>query len=149
MWTTTDELLKATETAFSAALTNGYLSIGIEYQEESLKTLVVLQGHIEEYLKDSILRKDEDSANLAWIFNCFAKGINEFISMWIHLKKDQMESAWESLVTAQDCLEIGLQLRYVRGLDHLSHNLHAAEVLLFPPSKFFSRRLLFCRSECS
>lgn len=149
MWTTAEEMLKAADAVLSEALGFGYMSIGIDYQEEAMSKVVVFQGQLEQHRTDSISRNDETSANLAWILGRFAKGVHEFISMWVYLKKDQMESAWDALVTAQECLETALRLRYAEGLYQLNRKLYAAEIVLFPPCKFISSSILYGSSECS
>jgi hypothetical protein len=149
VWTTAEQMLRAADTVLSEALGFGYMSIGIEYQEEAMSKVLAFQGHLEQHRTDSICRNDEASANLAWIFGRFAKGVQEFLSMWVHFKKDQMQSAWNALVTAQECLENGLRLRYSEGFFQLNRKLYAAEIVLLPPCKFISSSILYGSSECS
>jgi hypothetical protein len=149
MWTTAEEMLKAADAVLSEALGFGYMSIGIEYQEEAMSKVVKFQCQLEQSRENSISRNDEASANLAWILAAFAQGVHEFISMWVYLKQDQMESAWNALVTAQECLGNALRLRYAQGLYQLNRKLYAAEIVLFPPCKFISSSILYGSAECS
>lgn len=148
MWSTPDEMLKAADEVLEEALSYGYVSIGRELQEEAIARVTSFQSQIEQQRKAAIVRKDEESADLAWIVGRFAAGICEFLSMWVHIKNDQMESAWDALVNAQGNLEAALKLRHAEGLFHLNRNLHAIEILLFPPCKFVSSSILYGSTDC-
>jgi hypothetical protein len=149
MWSTREEMLKAADDVLKDALGYGYVSIGSELQEEAIARVEGLQSKIEQYRKDAITQKDEESANLAWIVGRFADGIHQFLSIWLHIKNDQMESAWDALINAQGNLESALKLRHAEGLSRLNHNLHAIEKLLFPPCSFISSSILYGSTKCS
>jgi hypothetical protein len=149
MWSTPEEMLKVADEVLKEALSYGYVSIGSELQEEAIARVKSLQSQIEQHRKDAIARKDEESANLAWIVGCFADGICEFLSMWIHIKNDQMESAWDALINAQGNLEAALKLRHAEGLSRLNRNLYAIEKVLFPPCMFVSSSILYGSADCS
>jgi hypothetical protein len=142
-------MLKAADAVLSKALASGFMSVGIEYQEEKMKEVAAFQERLESQRAESISRKDEELANLAWILDCFATGVHEFLSMWTLLKRDQMESAWDALVTAQECLQSGLRFIDADGLSRLNKHLHAVEILLFPPCSFLSSSIVYGSAECS
>lgn len=144
-----NDMLKDAETVLGKALEFGYMSVGVEHQHKAISDIEVLQKELEQHRKDAISRNDETLANLAWIAARFAHATHQFISMWVHFKKDEMESAWDALVSAQENLETAMRLRHASGFAELSRRLNVAEILLFPPCAFTSASLLFRSMECS
>ena len=63
-----------------------------------------------------IRNEDEENANLMLSCECFVDALILELEMWVQLKKDEPNTAWNSLVTAQNM--IGLHLR----LDRICHS---------------------------
>lgn len=148
--TAADEaMLKDAQEVITDCLPFAYLSVGCEFQEDAIKKLEALRERINVRRKDTIAARSESEANLAWIAGRYVEGMIEYMTMWIHLKKDEMEAAWNALVTAQERIETALRLRPNDSFARLNHNLYAIEQLLFPPSIFVSSGLKVERFDCS
>src|SRR3954471_807601 len=98
MWKTSDDMMKAAHGTLNAALGYRYLSVGVEIQSAVVQKLDNLIEDIDTFRQQSIAQQVEESANLAWIIGKYADAVRQFISIWIHIKNDQMESAWNALV---------------------------------------------------
>lgn len=144
-----EKMLKETDQLLNECLRLNYLSVGIELQEEAVAKLDALVAVIEKRRNECVAARSEAEANRSWIAGCYVEGMKELMRMWIHCKKDEMEAAWDALVTAQGRFETALQLRFDEGFDRLNRNLHALELLLFPPCVFVSSSILIERFDCS
>ncbi len=149
MWTSDDDMLIAAQDAINECMKLGYMSVGVELQEEAIAAIHRVGELIEQRRLDSISKRDEQAANLAWIIGRYTEAMGQSMSMWVHFKKNEMELAWEALVAAQDRFEAGLRLRYDENLDVFNRNLYALEHLLFPPCLFVSSSILCGSYGCS
>ncbi len=149
MWTNSGEMLRETHGTLDAALPLTYYTTPVQSQQAAVGHLDRLNERIERYRKTAIVRKDEPAANLAWVLEAFTDGIRSFLLMWVHLKDNKFQSAWNALITAEDCIATGLRHRFTDGLFELNRRLHGLESALFPPCRFTSPSITFERSDCS
>jgi hypothetical protein len=149
MWSGLDEMQKETLETIQAALHHGYFSVGKELQEAHIKGLQELLDKIGSFKKQAQERRDETAANTSFVMMQYVNGVAEFLSMWVQLKEDKLEQAWESLVEAQGSIACGLRLLELKGFSSFNARLDAAEKILFPPQVFTSSALRFAWSECS
>jgi hypothetical protein len=93
---------------------------------------------------------DEDYANLLLGCECVARSLFAELQMWLLLKQEDPDAAWDQLIEAQ-----GQALWAVRaheGFKHLEHHhekLQVIERVVFPPQVFLSAGLIVERQECS
>lgn len=143
------EILREVDDLLKDCLRLNYLSVGIELQEEAIDKLESMYEKVNERRKDCIKARSEAEANLAWIACCYLEGMKHFMRLWVHCKRDQMESAWDALVSAQERFETGLRLRFNDGFFELNRHLYALERLLFPSCVYVSSSFLIENFECS
>ena len=70
--------------------------------------------------------------------------------MWLLLKEEKAENAWNELINAQDSLQAAVRAH--RGFSHLSEplkRLAMVEKIVFPPQMFMSSGLLVRTQLCS
>lgn len=93
---------------------------------------------------------EEDNANLFLGFECAIGAIRSELTMWILLKQDMPNEAWDRLVAAQmACLDA---IRAHRGFAHCEQRLRDLEQLegqIFPPQAFMSAGFVSDRLDCS
>ncbi len=148
MWSTQEEMLKAADDVLKLALSYGYVSIGSELQEEAIANVKSLQLQIKQHQKKPLPARMRN--RLTWLgLLGVLQMASAFLSMWVHIKNDQMESAWNALINAQDNLEAALKLRHTEGLSRLNHNLQAIEKVLFPPCMFVSSSIFYESTDWS
>ncbi|SFS24134.1 hypothetical protein [Pseudomonas sp. NFACC42-2] len=102
-------------------------------------------------LKDqAAARENEGNANLFLGFMCALGGLRSELLMWIFLKKDMPNEAWDCLVSAQmGHLDA---TRSDKGFSHLAEKIQCLEDLeenLFPPQAFLSAGFVSNRLDCS
>ncbi|HEX7913905.1 MAG TPA: hypothetical protein VF534_38315 [Paraburkholderia sp.] len=99
---------------------------------------------------EAVRRAEEDHANLFLGFECVIGAIRCELMMWILLKRDKPDEAWEQLVAAQmGCIDA---TRAHSGFVHCGQRLKALEQLerqIFPPQVFMSAGFVASRLDCS
>lgn len=92
----------------------------------------------------------EDDANMFLGFMCILGGLRSELLMWILLKKDLPNQAWDCLIAAQ--IAYLDATRSSEGFMHVSNRISALEAIeetLFPPQSFVSAGFLADRLDCS
>lgn len=123
---------------------------GIEFQKQSIKDLLEFKSEIEEQKNKAVSAKDNESSNAFESLNLVAQAMICEFEMWVSLKEENFDDAWDSLVDAQNNAVWSMQAHKMNG--HLSNyisRLNLLEKILFPPQVFFSDRSVISKSECS
>ena len=121
-----------------------------ELQQQSIISLEELSLKIAQEEERYIKAEDEDFANTLLGCECVLKGLVSELTMWLSLKQDDPEKAWDQMVLAQ-----GAYIKAARAHEGFSsfktryQRLEAIEELVFPPQIFISVELAFERWECS
>jgi hypothetical protein len=119
-------------------------------QQEAIENLMVFSESIASEMATAIENKDEDYANLLLGRACVTSALVAELRMWLFLKQDKPDAAWDQLVTAQ--MASVAAVRAHPGFAHLAeHNrkLEAIEHLVFPPQVFISSGMVVGKQECS
>ena len=130
-----------------------FMSRGKEFQQEAVKKLTTFKQKVTSLKEQMIKVKDEDSANtMLSLENLIDAMINE-LKMWIALKEDNPNKAWDFLINAQSAVRTAAQAHHSIAIDlnaeGYANKLHLLEKLLFPPQMFFSPGLIIEKAECS
>mgnify|MGYP001576091034 CR=1 FL=1 len=101
-----------------------------------------------------ILRGDEECANTILAMELSLRTVLHEIQMWIDLKHDAPEAAWDHLVSAQYACEGAIAVRRQMGTDsagpeNLLNKLLIIERFVFPPQVFNSVGGTARRRDCS
>lgn len=123
---------------------------GKEFQEEAVMRLSSLKQKAEQ-LKDSLIKaEDENLANLMLSYEMKVEAILCELKMWISLKEDDPNRAWEHLISAQYATRTSMQAHdSAASLQNYAERLDALEKVLFPPQMYFSSGMIVGRSDCS
>lgn len=93
---------------------------------------------------------DEDYANLLLGCECIANGQIAEIKMWLLLKEDKPDEAWDALITAQDSFLAATRAHNgFTGLEGHIRRLAEIECLVFPPQVFLSSGMIVESQICS
>ena len=129
-----------------------FMSRGKEFQQEAVKKLTTFKQKVTSLKEQMIKVKDEDSANtMLSLENLIDAMINE-LKMWIALKEDNPNKAWDFLINAQSAVRTAAQAHSIAidlNAEGYANKLHLLEKLLFPPQMFFSHGLIIEKAECS
>lgn len=104
---------------------------------------------LEKYRQEAIETRDEKRANAAFVHLNIAAALLHHIQIWLMLKSDRMEEAWDQLVEAQNSLQSAMRFDQDDDLCDWYNKLLVAEKLLFPPQQFVSSSHTFEYAECS
>lgn len=121
-----------------------------ELQREALDSATSLLAEVSQEKKAAVSRGDEDYANLLLGCACVVTVLRAELSMWLLLKEEKPDEAWDELVTCQ--MAAIDATRAHNGFAHLEHHvrrLEAVEKLLFPPQVFISSGMIVGLQECS
>jgi len=127
-----------------------YMTRAKEFQLEALERLNSLKKESIALKEKVIAQKDEDSANAMLSFEEMTNALINELNMWIALKDDNPDLAWDYLVEAQGAARHAMQSHDVANhLDDYVERLHILEVLLFPPQHFLSPGMIVKQHVCS
>lgn len=121
-----------------------------ELQESSIKTIEKTLKDIANEKQEAIASCDESYANLLLGCECIGGALIAELQMWLLLKDEKPDAAWDRLIDAQ--IYTIEALRAHEGFSHLGRHfqrLEAIEKLVFPPQVFLSSGIIIKRQECS
>ncbi len=121
-----------------------------ELQTDQLRKLEKMSGDLTITKAKAVAEKDENLANLILGYQCVAAALWHELSMWLLLKAEEPEEAWDHLVDAQSAIASAARAHKGFWNAHRQANrLDLIEHLLFPPQVFVSSGLIVGREECS
>jgi hypothetical protein len=138
---------------FAAAFTYQkfcFMSRAKEFQIEACEGLESLKREASTLKREAVDLEDEDSANASLSFELMIEALTDELKMWIALKNDDPNSAWDYLVNAQVAAGDAMQIHAVaRHLESYINHLYAIEPILFPPQMFCSPGMIIKKAKCS
>jgi hypothetical protein len=127
-----------------------YAARAREFQVESVEKLKRMEAAVNELKEHAIADSDEDSANCGLAMECVARMLRHELQMWIALKDDNPNQAWDELVEAQSYAADAVRAhRIAKRISRYISKFELLEQLLFPPMTFFSLGLVISESRCS
>ncbi len=121
-----------------------------EMQEKATANLKKLLEQTEKIKAEFAANQEEDDANLMLGFKCAIHSLMQQLNMWIELKNNKPDKAWDLLIEAQEAAQGAMRAH--SSFEHLSNytkRLFALEHLVFPPQVFNSAGFIVDRQECS
>lgn len=127
-----------------------FMSRAREFQLEKCNILQSFKETASSLKENAISENDEDSANAALsLEDTIDSTINE-LKMWIALKDDNPNLAWQYLIQAEAALRQATQAHPIASyLEKEALRLDQLEKLLFQPMVFLSPGMIIKDSECS
>jgi len=99
---------------------------------------------------EAVRRGDENDANLFLGFECAIGAVRSELMMWILLKRDMPNEAWDQLVSAQmACLDATRAHTGFADCERRLRDLEQLEGQIFPPQAFMSAGFVSNRLDCS
>lgn len=149
-----DDLLAEYDAVAKEIQSMTFLARASELQESTLGIADEFLQKLAAHKAASISDGDETAANQALAMELAIRAVRAELSMWLRLKRDDPEGAWDDLVTAQYTRNAASSVHRQIGvetiqLDNLSEKLLLVEHWLFPPQMFTSIGGTVDRRECS
>ena len=129
-----------------------FITRGVEILENARERLEKTKNELGQLKQEMIQLQDEDAANLILSLEHIASEIIEEFSIWIHLKKDNPNAAWDNLINAQNHATTAIQVHKVAEqfeIENYINRLHTIERVIFPPQVFVSAAMIVGRTTCS
>ena len=146
----TSELIEEFHELIKDAEVFRYITRDSELQVSARKNLEELRLRILRLKSGAISEGNEEFANQLLGYSCVVDILIAEIEMWLLLKREEPDEAWEKLVVAQRLSSAAARTH--EGFGHLVHHhqrLVLLEKLLFPPQVFVSAGMTIKYQECS
>jgi len=128
-----------------------FITRGKEFQQEAVEKLTALKQKISLFKEKAVENEDEDSANFALSLELFIGALISELRMWMALKEDDPNKAWDYLADAQLLVRNAAQAHRTaeERAEGYANKLYLLEKLLFPPQIFLSPGFIHTKEECS
>lgn len=121
-----------------------------ELQQEACENLESALSEIAQEKQIAVENNNEDYANLLLGCEFAAQSLLHELKMWLLLKQEKPEEAWNHLVDAQMKATSAARAHdYFSYLEHHRHCLEIIEKIVFPPQVFVSLGVIIHEQECS
>lgn len=122
-----------------------------KFFQPKIGDLRAFKKQVVELKKKLISDKNEDGANLMLSCECFLDALIAEITMWLQLKNEDPNSAWNSLVTAQQNVLASIHAHKLSEVDQADYfqKLNTIEKMIFPPQSFMSTGMIIENTKCS
>jgi len=146
-----DDLLKDLFSTLQDCERFCFLTKAEEFQLQSIKKLEFLKGRVLENKEKAISEKNEKMANVLLSAEYAIEALISELKMWIELKNEGYDKAWDLLVTAQDCIRNSFQANADTEFNFDGHSikLFFIEKIIFPKFAFLSPGLVIESTRCS
>ena len=119
-------------------------------QQEACENLGSVLPKIAQEKKKAIENNDEDYANRLLGCECVANSLLNELQMWLMLKQEEPEKAWNHLCNAQmEAVHAGRAHDSFQHLEQHNHRLEEIEQTEFPSRVFVSPGIIVHKQECS
>ncbi len=145
------ELARDWEDLVTECLKLAYVARAIELQQGAIERLDEFAKLLKARKRETQQAGDEDEANLLLASLCVLQTVRSELAMFVALKKDCADDAWDHLVSAQNAASAALAAHHrMRGeFEEYSERLYTHEQNLFPPQIFVSPAMTVGCSVCS
>lgn len=119
-------------------------------QNNAMQEIISRLDEVSSWKREAVKEGNEDEANSYLGMECVGKSLEAELDMWLLLKADKPEQAWDRLIDAQQAARNATRAH--PGFEHLAETtsrLEAIEKLIFPPQVFMSAGLLVEERRCS
>lgn len=129
-----------------------FLPRGIKYQKESIEKLSRLLSLCSKTKHEVIEEGDEEAANQMLSFSCMINALRFELKMWIDLKNEEWDKAWNSLVDAEEYAQSARSAHEIIqecSVNEYIDKLRSYQSSIFPPQQFNSPGMYVKKFTCS
>jgi hypothetical protein len=118
-------------------------------QSQRRDGLFTLYAKLDAYRTQAIAVNNEKIANAALVRQMMVASFIHYLQLWLLVKEEEMNEAWDELIDAQSSLACCLRFVENDVLKHVQMEFLALERLLFPPQRFVSDSHRYDYAQCS
>ena len=129
-----------------------FLTRDKESQQQALRDMGQLRQRASALKQEAIAEQNEDSANVLLSLEQLTDACTSELRMWIALKADEPNRAWDHLVDAQGATRHAVaahEIAFRLNAEAYARKLDVIERLVFPPQVFLSPYFVTESTECS
>jgi len=121
-----------------------------DLQKDAIENLRVVRNNLSKMKAYAIKGSDEDFANFLLGCLCLTEAIVAELEMWIMLKNEDPEAAWDKLISAQMASMDAIRAHEeFRDISQYCERLEVIEKFIFPPQVFLSIGMIVKHQICS
>ena len=128
-----------------------FITRDAELQQTAIDSLVQFASEVESQKVAAIKSADEEYANALLGCHCIIGSLQAELNMWILLKRQEPDKAWDQLIAAQRaCVAAARAHEGLGGASkQMWRRLNGIESLVFPPQAFMSSGFVIEKMQCS
>jgi hypothetical protein len=131
-----------------------FMPRAVEVQQQACDDIEQFLEKLSDEKRERAAGSDEVEANTILAMELSLQAVLNELRMYLELKNDRGDAAWDHLVSAQGSAEMALGVRRqmkleLGGLEMYGNKLALLEELLFPPQVFMSVGGTAVRTQCS
>lgn len=119
-------------------------------QDQAIESLSELKRNVNRMKSEAVSEEQDEAANILLGYECCIDILVHELRMWILLKQENPDAAWNELIAAQDSAVYAVRAH--SGFGHVIQyyrRLETIEEVVFPPQVFVSAGMLIQREKCS
>jgi len=137
-WSTPEDINRDVLDATRKGLRYAHLTCGIEFQRECVQALTSLHDRLKELRDTFIAHSNEPYANAAFRAQMVVSAVKRLLEMWILLKEEKPDDAWDRLIEAQQKLAVAQRVYFDADTETFLRHLLSVEEVVFPAQVFLS-----------
>ena len=128
-----------------------FITRDAEFQQTAIDSLAQFAVEVADQKAHAIKSNDEEYANALLGCQCIIGGLQAELKMWILLKQEKPDKAWDQLIAAQRaCMAAARAHEGFGGASNqMWRRLNGIEHFIFPPQTFMSSGLIIEELHCS
>ena len=137
---TFNEVTEKYNTSLEEATNYVFFVRDINLQNGQIAKLKSFKENIKRFKAQAIERKNEQTTNIFFHFQCVLNSYISVLEMWASLKQNKNFDAWVKLIDAQEYLSIALRINIGKpfGVDGFREHLEHIEKAVFPRFSIFN-----------
>lgn len=146
------DILEKYQTVIDNAQELTFLPRDIELQKGAIVEISELLEEISSVKKEAAENGNEERANQLLTLYFMSKSVKHELKMWVELKNETWDEAWDALVTAQESAEEAQGIHEIAlklNVKNHRRKLLTIEKFVFPPQVFLSPGMVVSEFECS
>ena len=127
-----------------------FITRDTELQQTAIDSLAQFAVEVADQKAHAIKTNDEEHANALLGCQCIIGGLQAELKMWILLKREEPDKAWDQLIAAQRaCMSAARAHEGFSGALERVRRLNGIEHFIFPPQAFMSSGVIMQEQHCS
>jgi len=135
---TLDEIRESYDDFIDSCQKFNYLTRSESIQREKIKECEEYIRVVKSYKSQAITDKNEDASGFLFHMQCMLNAMRSSLIVWVNVKGEKYNEAWNSLIDAQEYVEVALKIEEYDGVINMRFHLDSMENAIFPGWKLYN-----------